>query len=71
MGYDSKYPYPKRIWNLTLYGWGWDIGPVCGYWLVWAKSPLGRKRPFIYVSNNATPPRSGPHGARGFYIARG
>jgi hypothetical protein len=65
----SKYPYPWRLWLFTRYSWGWDIGPVFGYWLVWSKPPLGRRWPFVYVSNDATPPRA--EGARGFYIARG
>jgi len=26
----------KRFWKWTHYGWGWDFGPVFGWWLVWA-----------------------------------
>jgi hypothetical protein len=52
------------FWKFTRYGWGWDIGPVFGYWLVWAREDCWLR---CYVSNDATPPDDYN---RGFTIMR-
>jgi hypothetical protein len=61
----------KRFWKWTHYGWGWDFGPVFGWWLVWATSEHRPDRSMIYVSNDATPPDRNSTGTRGFFIRRG
>lgn len=46
----------KRFGPWTHYGWGWDIGPIFGWWFVWSRSEYREGRLAIYVSNDATPP---------------
>lgn len=44
--------------RFTKYSWGWDVGPVFGYWLVWSHC----EGKHLYVSNDATPPYAGNTG---------
>lgn len=56
----------RRFWKWAHYGWGWDFGPVFGWWLVWSRSGGGPLH--VYVSNDATPPDT-PR-TRGFFLYR-
>lgn len=55
---------PKLFWKLTIYSWGWDFGPVFGYWFVWSRAESKRH---VYISSDATPPNSDFN--RGFTIS--
>ncbi len=43
----------KRFGPFTHYGWGWDIGPLFGWWLVYSTC---ENRYHLYISSDATPP---------------
>lgn len=58
----------KRLGPWTHYGWGWDIGPIFGWWFVWSHCDDGRLS--VYVSSDATPPDN-PETTRGAFLWQG
>ena len=54
----------KRFGPWTGYHWGWETKLPGGWWFVWSRSghPL-----WVYISNDATPPKNRN---RGFFIWR-
>ena len=49
------------------YDWGWDFRLPFGWYLVWSRCK-NHKRPWLYISNDATPPDT--VGARGIFLWR-